>query len=171
MAEKISNRNGKYQFAGKLSDFQKLTASKNSYMKYEQDRYSPYQNQRYKRVLHGLKSLSKEDYDTACKAKKQRISKVYLRGQRVINKLKQESTNRFTNFIFKVLFPEAPLTQWLLDNNQTDDSFKNTLHFADIGITKHDIIDAFIKEGLLPQNFIEQKTNPNKLPRLKKKSK
>ena len=169
MAEQISNRNGKYQFAGKLSDFQQLTASKNSYMKYEQDRYSPYQNQRYKRVLHGLKSLSKEDYNRACKANKQRISRVYLRGQRVINKLKQESTNRYTNLIFKVLFPDAPLTQWLMDNTETDDSFKNTLNFADIGITKDDIIDAFIQEGLLPPNFMEQRKDPNKLPRLKKK--
>ena len=163
----MANRNGKYQFAGKLSDFQKLTANKNSYVKYEQDKYTAYQNYLYKRALHGLKSLSKEEYSKICKHKKKRISRVYLRGQRIINRLKQESTNYYSNFIFKTLFPDAPLTDWLINNSETDDKFKNTINLADLGISKDDLIEAFIKEGVLPHNFMSLKRDPNKLPRLK----
>jgi len=171
MTKQNSNRNGKYQFVGKLSDFQKLEANPNSFVKYEQDKYTAYQNYLYKRVLHGLKSLSKEEYNRTCRQKKQRISRVYLRGQKVINKLKQESTNRYSNFIFETLFPDAPLTDWLISNTETDDKFKNTLTFADLGITKDDIITAFIEEGVLRQDFMDITTNPNKLPRLKYQSK
>lgn len=167
MPHNISHRQGKYQFAGKLSDFQKLDANPNSYMKYEQDEFSAYQNQRYKRVLYGLRSLNKEEYNKTCKAKRKRISKVYFKGQKVINKLKQESTNAYTNLIFKTLFPNSPLTNWLLENTQTDEGFKNTLELSDVNINKHDIIKAFIEEGILPKNFMEVKTDPNKLPRFK----
>tara|TARA_R110002012_G_scaffold157595_2_gene318763 strand:+ start:1596 stop:2108 length:513 start_codon:yes stop_codon:yes gene_type:complete len=167
MTKQNSNRNGKYQFVGKLSDFQKLEANPKSFVKYEQDKYTAYQNYLYKRALHGLKSLSKEEYNKTCKQKKQRISRVYLRGQKVINRLKQESTNRYSNFIFKTLFPDAPLTDWLINNSQTDDKFKNILSLADLGITKDDIITIFIEEGILPNNFMKLETNPNRLPRFK----
>mgnify|MGYP003147834530 CR=1 FL=1 len=167
MAKAKSTRQGKYQFVGKLSDFQKLEATKKSFVKYEQDKYTAYQNYLYKRALHGIKSLSKEEIQKTGKQKKRRINRVYLRGQKVINKLKQESTNAYTNFIFKTLFPNAPLTDWLINNSETDDEYKNTLNFIDVNINKDDIVNAFIKEGILPHNFMISKNNPNKLPRLK----
>jgi hypothetical protein len=176
MKKQISNRRGKYQFAGKLSDFQKLEANPKSFVKYEQDKYTAYQNYLYKRALYGFKAMTKEEYNNTCKQKKQRISRVYLRAQKVINKLKQESTNRYSNFIFKTLFPDAPLTDWFIENSFTDDKFKNTLTFADLGISKDDIVQIFIKEGVLPHNFMDiteqpksklKRTNSQKLPRLK----
>ena len=128
MSTKISNRKGKYQFAGKLSDFQKLEANPNSFVKYEQDKYTAYQNYLYKRAL-------------------------------------------YSNFIFKTLFPKAPLTDWLINNDQIDDKFKNTLTFTDLGISKDDIVKVFIDEGILRPDFMDVTTNPNKLPRLKYQSK
>tara|TARA_R100001198_G_scaffold95306_1_gene80922 strand:+ start:687 stop:1202 length:516 start_codon:yes stop_codon:yes gene_type:complete len=167
MSKQISNRRGKYQFAGKLSDFQKLEANPKSFVKYEQDKYTAYQNYLYKRALHGLRSLSKEEYDKTGKEKRKRISRVYLRGQKVINKLKQESTNKYSNFIFQTLFPDAPLTDWLINNSSTDDKFKNTLTFNDLNITKDDIVKEFIKEGILPKNFMSLEKSSSNLPRLK----
>jgi len=166
MAKAKSTRQGKYQFVGKLSDFQKLKANSKSFMKYEQDKYTAYQNYLYKRALYGLRSLSKEEYNKTCKQKRKRISRVYLRGQKVINRLKQESTNKYSNFVFKTLFPESPLTDWLISNSDTDDKFKNTLNFVDIGITKDDIVQIFIEEGILPYNFMTIQDQKRNLPRL-----
>lgn len=167
MSKQISNRRGKYQFAGKLSDFQKLEANPKSFVKYEQDKYTAYQNYLYKRALHGFKAMSKEELNKTCKEKRKRITRVYLRAQKIINKLKQEKTNSYSNLIFKTLFPNAPLTDWFIDNSFTDNKFKNTLTFADLGISKDDIINLFIEEGVLRPDFMSIKEDPNRLPRFK----
>jgi hypothetical protein len=138
-----------------------------TYMQYEQDKYSTYQNYLYKRALYGLDALEQKELATMCSKKKQRIVNVYKRAQVVINKLKQEFTIRYTNFIFKTLFPNSPLTDSLLACTEFDEKFKNTLTFKDLNISKEDIISIFITEGILPKNFLSLDKNPNKLPRLK----
>ena len=143
-----------------------LNTSK-TYMQYETDRYSQYQNYLYKRALYGLNALSEQELATMCSKKKQRIVNVYKRAQVVINKLKQEFTIRYSNFIFKTLFPNSPLTDSLLACTEFDDKFKNTLTFKDLNISKEDIITIFIAEGILPKNFLSLDKNPNQLPRLK----
>ena len=138
-----------------------------TYMQYETDRYSQYQNYLYKRALYGLNALSEQELATMCSKKKQRIVNVYKRAQVVINKLKQEFTIRYSNFIFKTLFPNSPLTDSLLACTEFDEKFKNTLTFKDLNISKEDIITIFIAEGILPKNFLSLDKNPNQLPRLK----
>ncbi len=44
---------------------------------------------------------------------------------------------------------------WIID--ETDEKFKNTLTFKDLGIEKQDIIAIFIAEGILPKNFFNKK--------------
>ena len=146
-----------------------LNAGK-TYMQYETDRYSQYQNYLYKRALYGLNALSEQELATMCSKKKQRIVNVYKRAQVVINKLKQEFTIRYTNFIFKTLFPNSPLTDSLLACTEFDDKFKNTLTFKDLDISKEDIITIFIAEGILPKNFLSLKEAPVSLPSLKNES-
>jgi len=65
------------------------------------------------------------------------------------------------------LFPNSPITQFLLSEIETDDKFKNTLHFKDLGINKKQIITIFIAEGVLPKNFLSLETPQNQLPRLR----
>jgi hypothetical protein len=84
-----------------------------------------------------------------CGKKKQRIINVYKRAQVVLNKLKQQATINYSNFIFKTLFPNSPITQFLLAETETDTTFKNTLNFKDLGIDKQQIITIFIAEGVL----------------------
>ena len=117
-----------------------LNAGK-TYMQYETDRYSQYQNYLYKRALYGLNALSEQELATMCSKKKQRIVNVYKRAQVVINKLKQEFTIRYSNFIFKTLFPNSPLTDSLLACTEFDDKFKNTLTFKDLDINKDKVLD------------------------------
>jgi hypothetical protein len=136
-------------------------------MSYEQDGYSAYQNYLYKRALYGLDALTEKELATMCSKKKQRIINVYKRAQVTLNKFKQHLTIAYSNVIFETLFPNSPITQYLLADNETDEKFKNTLTFKDLGIEKQDIIAIFIAEGILPRNFLDLKDAPVTLPRLK----
>ncbi len=148
-----------------IKDYQ-LYAGK-TYMQYETDGYSQYQTYLYKRALYGLDALTQQELATMCSKKKQRIINVYKRAQVVLNKFKQELTIQYTNLLFKTLFPNSPITDALLASTETDEKFKNTLTFKDLGIEKKDIISIFITEGILPKNFLSLDKDPNQLPRLK----
>jgi hypothetical protein len=163
--EKLKSRKERFEYSGKLSEYQ-VMASK-TVMQYEVDSYSSYQNYLYKRALYGLSVITENELATMCVKKKQRINKVYLRGQMVINLYKQKLTNTYSNLVFKTLFPNAPITDFLLGSVETDNNFKNTLTFKDLNISKDDIINLFIEEGVLPKNFKELSHDPNMLPRLK----
>lgn len=143
-----------------------LNAGK-TYMNYETDGYSQYQNYLYKRALYGLDSLSEQELATMCSKKKQRIINVYKKAQSTLNKFKQQVTIQYSNFVFKSLFPNSPLTDLLLSDTEVDENFKNTLTFKDLGITKEQIISIFMAEGILPKNFLSLDKDPNALPRLK----
>ena len=148
-----------------IKDYQ-LSAGK-MYIQYETDGYSQYQTYLYKRALYGLDALTQQELATMCSKKKQRIINVYKRAQVVLNKFKQELSIQYTNLLFKTLFPNSPITDALLANTETDEKFKNTLTFKDLGIEKKDIISIFIAEGILPKNFLSLDKDPNQLPRLK----
>ena len=156
----------KLEYTGKIESYQLYRGE--TYMQYEQDSYNNYQNHLYKRALYGLSAFTQQELATMCSKKKQRVSKVYLKGQNVINLYKQKLTNAYSNFIFKTLFPESPLTQFFIETEETDVEFKNTLTFKDLGITKDQVIGLFITEGILPKNFHELDKDFNALPRLRK---
>ena len=151
-----------------IKDYQ-LSAGK-MYMQYETDGYSQYQTYLYKRALYGLDALTQQELATMCSKKKQRIINVYKRAQVVLNKFKQELSIQYTNLLFKTLFPNSPITDALLANSETDEKFKNTLTFKDLGIEKKDIISIFISKGILPKNFLSLKEAPVSLPMLKNQS-
>jgi hypothetical protein len=134
---------------------------------YETDQYNQYQNYLYKRALYGLSALTQDELAAMCSKKKQRVINVYKKAQLVINKLKQEATIKYTNFIFETLFPNSPITQALISETETDDSLINKLNFKDLGIEKRDIITIFIAEGVLPKNFLSLEGPQNQLPRLR----
>jgi hypothetical protein len=148
-----------------IKDYQ-LNAGK-TYMSYETDGYSQYQNYLYKRALYGLDALSEQELATICSKKKQRIVNVYKKAQVTLNKFKQQVTIQYSNFVFKTLFPNSPITSILLADTEVDESFKNTLTFKELGINKDQIITIFINEGILPKNFLSLERDPNQLPRLK----
>jgi|TARA_R100001463_G_scaffold112669_1_gene167744 hypothetical protein len=160
-----STKKNKFEYSGKLEEYQLY--KKNTYTKYEVDKYSEYQNYLYKRALYGVKSLSKEEFQKMCKKKKYRINAVHRRAQRVINEAKQRKVIKLTNTMFSKWFPDTTFTKFMLANTETDSKFKNTLNFKDLNIDKDGIIRIFIEEGILPKNFLSLSRNPNDLPRLK----
>ena len=136
-------------------------------MSYEKDGYNQYQNYLYKRALYGLNALTEQELAVMCSKKKQRIINVYKKAQFVLNKLKQQATINYSNFIFKTLFPNSPITEFLLADTEIDEKFVNTLNFKDLGIDKNQIITIFMSEGILPKNFLSLEGPQNQLPRLK----
>lgn len=141
-----------------------------TYVQYEQDKYSVYQNYLYKRALYGLDALTEKELATMCSKKKQRILNVYKRAQSVLNLFKQKVAIEYTNKIFVKLFPKANITKDLVSCNETDQKFINTLTFKDLNIGKDQIISIFIAEGVLPKNFLSLKEAPVSLPSLKNES-
>jgi len=164
MVMEIQEKNLEYK--GKMESYQLYKG--NTYTEYEKDNYNDYQNHLYKRALYGLSAFTQEEIATMCSKKKQRVSKVYMKGQSIINLYKQKLTNAYSNFIFKTLFPESPLTQFLVETEETDVEFKNTLSFKDLGITKDQVVNIFVAEGILPKNFHSLQRDTNALPRLRK---
>tara|TARA_R110002124_G_scaffold45322_3_gene137363 strand:+ start:37 stop:543 length:507 start_codon:yes stop_codon:yes gene_type:complete len=160
-----STKKQKFEYTGKLEDYQLY--KKNTYTKYEVDKYSLYQNYLYKRALYGLKSLNIEELELMCNKKKYRINSVHRRAQRALNLVKQRKVITITNNFFKTLFPNSNFTNALINNTETDEKFRNNLNFKDLKIDKDQIISTFINEGILPKNFLSLKRNPNQLPRLK----
>jgi len=138
-----------------------------NYMQYEQDKYSIYQNYLYKRALYGLNSLTEEELCKTCSKKKQRINNVYRRAQIILNRFKQKIVMEYTNNLFQKLFPKSEITKVFNNYDNIDDTFKNTLTFKDLNISKEQIISIFMSEGILPKNFLSLQENPNQLPRLK----
>ena len=147
-----------------------LNAGK-TYMQYESDGYSQYQNYLYKRALYGLNALTEQELATMCSKKKQRIVNVYKRAQKVLNVFKQQVTNKYSNYIFQTLFPKSPWTEAMTAYSETDEKFTNTLTFKDLNIGKKDIIGIFMSEGILPKNFLSLTEAPVSLPRLKNEAK
>lgn len=160
-----NSRKQKFEYTGSLAEYQ--TVAKNLYVKYEQDKFTAYQNYLYKRALYSLNALTQDELAKTCEKKKHRINKVYLKGQSVINEYKQKLTIAYTNTLFETLFPHSPITAYLLQDTDTDINFKNTLNFKDLNIKKDDIIRIFIEDGVLPKNFMSLTNDPNQLPRLK----
>lgn len=169
----------KFHYEGKLEDYQIQVQGQTAYQsklqkesKYQPVSYSSYQNKLYKRALYGLGALTEQELSTICKKKKHRISRVYYRGQVAINLYKQKITNTYSNqAITKFFLPDSPIAKFFIENSETDQEYKNTLTFKELGINKAQIISIFMDHKILPQNFHDLKQDPNKLPRLKNASK
>lgn len=163
--EKLNYNTEKFEYKGKLADYQLYKS--NTYMEYEKDNYTSYQNYLYKRALYGLSVFTQNELNAMCSKKKQRINNVYLKAQNVVNLYKQKITKAYTDLIFTSFFPNSPITDFLLNDESTDEKFKNKLTFKELNISKDDIINLLIKESVLPKNFYSLQVDPNTLPRLK----
>ena len=140
-------------------DIKNYMLAPSKYQEFEKDKYSPYQNYLYKRALYGLDSLSVEELNTMCSKKRSRIVNVYNRGQLVVNKYKHQVTKQLTDKLLGSLFPNSLLISEIINYNDIDNKYKNTLTFKDLSIEKDLIVELFITEGILPKNFLSLEKN------------
>lgn len=145
-----------HNYSGKFSD-QQLYGNNNRgqrYGKVQQESLNDYQNFLYNRALFGLSVYSQEEIREMRKDKRQRIMKVNRRARQILNLWKQEIVSSWSNQLFLALFPNAPITQTLVEmTNDTDPEYVNNMSFRDLRITKAQIISKLVAEKILPSDF------------------
>lgn len=85
--------------------------------------------------------------------KRNRIKKVQSRTQIMLNTWKQRKMVDISNEIF-ALFHKSRLAQEVIElYSEPDPTYICNMSFKDLGITKFDVIERMVGEGLLPYNF------------------
>ena len=115
--------------------------------------YNDYQNFLYNRAIFGLSIYPKDEVLNKIKMKK--IIRIHKKAQTILNIWKQEIINVLSNHVFKTVFPDSPITKELLENNTTDELHNNKMSLKSLKITKAQVVERFIAEGILPKNFNE----------------
>lgn len=122
---------------------------------------SDYQNFLYKRALFGLSVYTDEEIKAMNFGKRTRIIKVHRHAQNVLNIWKQQIVNKLSTHLFVTFFPKTEFAKYLMDTEEvTDVKHINKLTFHDLKISKKEITDKLIKEGILPKDYYELKTEP-----------
>jgi hypothetical protein len=158
LVESISTRSERIYYQGKILDYH-IQAEVNRpskyrpyYQQYDKDPYNYEQNILYKRALYGLSFYSKEELEKISLKEKNKINYLHKKAQRELNLWKNKLLKQKTDVIFSI-FTNSPLAKELLEPKTPTNNYMNTLDFADLGITKSNIINRFINIGVLPKNF------------------
>ena len=123
-------------------------------------KYSEYQNFLYQRAIHGLSVYSQEEIKTMSWKKRERVKRVHIRTTQALNLLKQKLIINRSNAIFQKFF-HSELGKKITMDTATDPKFKCHLTLTQLGLTKKDIINTLITDGLLPKNFMSLTVHPN----------
>ena len=87
-----------------------------------------------------------------------RILKVHRRAQSTLNIWKQQVTNVLSSNIFSTLFPKSSLAKAFVETTEdVDPEYINKMTFKELGISKKNVIDKLITDGVLPINFYQLK--------------
>tara|TARA_Y100000389_G_scaffold204106_1_gene255026 strand:+ start:1210 stop:1725 length:516 start_codon:yes stop_codon:yes gene_type:complete len=154
---KLQKREERFMYYG---IYESYLANKSNIQKLDYTKLNPQQHFMFKRVLHGLNIYSKEEIRQMHSQKKKRISKVWRKGQNIINEWKQILCNKkVNNFLYVTFGEKSPFVKDLLEVPVTDvdSSYKNKCTLKDLGITYEDVILRFMHLGLLPKNFLSIK--------------
>jgi|TARA_R100001463_G_scaffold108557_1_gene163094 hypothetical protein len=137
-------------YKGILSDYQLYADQRFTYTK-----LNPKQHFLFKRVLHGLNVYAEEEVRAMSPSKRNRIKKVWRRGQSEVNTLKQKVSNEFTNSIFSI-FNNSQLAKNMI-TDEVDPKYINRFTLKQLGINYDHLIVHFMHAGLLPHNFLQLK--------------
>lgn len=121
----------------------------------ESDILSDYQNKLYKDAIHGLSYYSKKDIEKMSVRERTAIFRVNAKTQRVLNAWKQTIVNMEVDGFLKTLFPKSKIVDQILEKTKTnyDDKIISDFSFAELGISKKQIINKLIQEQVLPVRF------------------
>lgn len=148
------------EYSGKYSEYQ-LRGNTLNGKKYGVDsQLNNYQMFLYDRVMLGLYVYPKEEVQVMHWEKRKRILKVHKRAMQLINVWKQEIVNKWSTAFFEAVFPRTEFTEHFVKTQaDTDKDYSLKISFKELGVTKRQIIERLILEGILPANFYQLKTN------------
>lgn len=152
-----------------LSDLNKIERKyQNSVRPKYQERVwiNDYQHQIYRAALQGLNAFTKgELYKMSIEAKR-KILQFWERAQKILNRWKQELMNEMFEQLCSIqceVFTYNPFDRVFGDTSigtkrfgrQIDDTFECTLTFAQLKISREQVIQKLIFEKILPNNFYQ----------------
>jgi len=121
---------------------------------YKRQPFNEYQEFLYNRALFGLTVYSKEEVQMMHYDKKKRIIKVHKRAQTLLNLWKQKIIITLSNYFFSTIFPDTPITKDLTGPfNVTEELHVSKMSLKSLHITRVQVVERFIEEGILPKNF------------------
>lgn len=128
-----------------------------SVQKYEKDPYTKRQNRLYKECLYGLSIYKGEELFSLSVHEKTLIKNNNEKTQRLLNLFKQQVIIHYSNLFFNKYFPDSRITRDLLsdDNCKPKTNVACKFTFADLDITKEDIIEILIANNVLPKDFYQ----------------
>tara|TARA_Y100001973_G_C5041556_1_gene253040 strand:- start:58 stop:567 length:510 start_codon:yes stop_codon:yes gene_type:complete len=145
----------RYSYLGMLSEYQLFVQLPKKHFTYT--KLNPKQHFLFKKILHGLKMYKSNEIETMHWDKKRRITKVWKRGQNVINELKQFVTYKQMQPIFRI-FAKSELGREIYEMPfEYLPDYKNKMTLKELGLTYEDVILKFIGVGLLPKNYLSVK--------------
>tara|TARA_R100000152_G_scaffold19917_1_gene12595 strand:- start:570 stop:1079 length:510 start_codon:yes stop_codon:yes gene_type:complete len=145
----------RYLYLGILSEYQLIKKDLTQPIVYT--KLNPHQHFLFKRTLHGLKMYKPDQVSSMHWDKKRRITKVWKRGQEVINEWKQLISYKQIQPIFRI-FAKSELGRAIYEMPfEYLPDYKNRMTLKELGITYEDLILKFIGVGLLPKNYFSLK--------------
>ena len=145
----------RYTYLGMLSEYQIIKKDLKQPIVYT--KLNPHQHFLFKRILHGLKMYKPVEVDNMHWDKKRRITKVWKRGQHVINNLKQYVAWQQVKPILRI-FAKSELGKAIHEMPyEYLPDYKNKMTLKELGINYEDLIVKFMGVGLLPKNYLSLK--------------
>jgi hypothetical protein len=145
----------RYTYLGLLNEYQLYLKEPKQNLIYT--KLNPHQHFLFKRILHGLKMYKREEVNEMHWDKKRRITKVWKKGQNVINEFKQFVSFKQVQPIFRI-FAKSELGREIYEMPfEYISDYKNKMTLKELGITYEDVILKFIGLGLLPKNYLSLK--------------
>ena len=149
---KIEREEARYTYLGMLSEYQLFIKEPKQTLVYT--KLNPTQHFLFKRVLHGLKMYNKEEVANMHWDKKRRVTKVWKRGQNVINELKQFVAWQQVKPLFRI-FAKSELGKEIYEMPfEYLSDYKNKMTLKELGLNYEDLIIKFMGQGLLPKNYL-----------------
>ena len=145
----------RYKYLGMLSEYQSI--KKNIRQPIVYTKLNPHQHFLFKRIIHGLKMYKHDEIEKMHWDKKRRITKVWKRGQNIINELKQYVAWQQVKPLFRI-FAKSELGKEIYEFPfEYVPDYKNRMTLQELGINYEDLIIKFIGVGLLPKNYFSLK--------------
>lgn len=115
---------------------------------------SPTQLSMYRRLMKGLSAYSAEQICGFSEESLTRISKDHHKASLILYNMKLNVFIKPYNDLIKAIFPKQ-FKSWI--SREQGELMMKGVNFRKYGITEKVICEAFIKAGLLPENFFDLK--------------
>lgn len=156
----------------RLQSLSEIRKGENRYQNKSGNRYqdrvwmSDYQHKVYRTALLGLKAFTKEELFKMTAEMKEKIMLFYEKAQRVLNRWKQQIMNELFEQLCSVDCPNFAYNpfQKVFDDTvigvkkfgkAIDDTFECTLTFAQLKITREQVVHKLITEKVLSEDFYQ----------------